>query len=205
MKGRTLLKKAKDVVATCKKMMGPVPATGSPYFDGTFQSGTNGDDFIKWCLVAMWNDCDLEAKAKQHSNVATTESLAASATTPTIVTGETTACAVATTLTMMITETAAGATTTQINSGGDVVVEQHSFPASGSFFKVGVGFLACALWGHIPFHDGEQMLLHLFSNVKAKTSFGRGASPRSAIGKTLIAASEAPVDSRRERTPVPFY
>jgi hypothetical protein len=43
--GRTLHKKAKEVVATCKKMMALVTGPGSPYRDGTFPSGTNWDDY----------------------------------------------------------------------------------------------------------------------------------------------------------------
>ena len=40
-------------------MMGLVTASGSPYRDGTFISGTNWDDYILWCLVAMQEDCVL--------------------------------------------------------------------------------------------------------------------------------------------------
>ena len=46
-------------------MMAMIIAPESPYHDGTFPaSGTNWDDYIKWCLVAMQNDCDREAKRK---------------------------------------------------------------------------------------------------------------------------------------------
>jgi hypothetical protein len=72
-------------------MMGFVTALGSPNCNGIFPPGTNWDDFINWCLMAMRNICDREAKAKQYVNVATTESSAVAAPTPTIVTGETTA------------------------------------------------------------------------------------------------------------------
>ena len=167
------------MVATCKKMMGLVTASGSPYRDGTFPSGTNWDDYIKWCLVAMWNECDREAKVKLV-NVATTESAATTTTTLLVSTAGETACCAVVTATTTTTETAAAMMT-----------------PSGSFFKVGVGFLAWALWGHIPLHDGEQMLSHLFSAVKANTSFGRGTSTRSAMRKALLASSVAPVDNRR--------
>jgi hypothetical protein len=123
------------------------------------------------------------------------------ATTTTIVTGEQTACAVATTLTV----SDAATMTLIINNGRDGVAELHSFPASCSFFKAGDGFIALALWGHIPLHDMEQMLLHLFINVKAKTSFGRGTSTRSAMRKALIATSAAPLNNLtdEEKTPAP--
>jgi hypothetical protein len=39
--GSTLLGKGKTVVKTCKKMMALVTASGSPYRDGSFPSGTN--------------------------------------------------------------------------------------------------------------------------------------------------------------------
>ena len=56
--GSSLLSKAKTVVKTCKKMMAIVTASGSPYRDGTFPSGTNWDYHIKWCLVEMQKECE---------------------------------------------------------------------------------------------------------------------------------------------------
>jgi hypothetical protein len=44
------------------------------------------------------------------------------------------------------------------------------------------------------------MLSHLFSDVKANSSYGRGTSTRSAMRKALIAASAAPVDNRRGKS-----
>lgn len=141
-------------------MMGLVTALGSPYRDRTFPSGTNWDDYIKWCLVAMQNDCDREAKMKLL-NVATTESAVAMRTTATIVAVETPCTVARMTMTTTTTENAAATaatTTTQVNNDGAGAIEQHSLPGSASFFKAGVGFLAWALWGHIPLHNGEQML-----------------------------------------------
>ena len=146
--GRTLLRKAKNVVATCKKVMGLVTALGSPYRDGTFPSGTNWDDYIKWCLVAMQNEYDRELKTKAFNAVTTTES-AATATTTTRTTIESAA-----TMSMTATESVAATTTQGYNDGDYGVVEQQPLPASGSYFKAGVGFLAWALWGHIPLYDG---------------------------------------------------
>jgi hypothetical protein len=51
--GRTLLRLAKEVLCNCKKMMALVMARDSPYKDGCFPSGTNWDDYAKWCLVAF--------------------------------------------------------------------------------------------------------------------------------------------------------
>jgi hypothetical protein len=113
-------------------MMGLVTASGSPYREGTYPSGTNWDDYIKWCLVAMRNECDREAKAKQqHVSIATTES---AATRTTIVTGET-ACAVETNTTTL-TGSAATTTTLINNDGRDGVVFVGGFHVRvlGRFF-----------------------------------------------------------------------
>jgi len=53
--GRTLVRMSKTVVCNCKKMMAIVKAKGSPYRDGKLPSGTNWEDYILWCLVAMGN------------------------------------------------------------------------------------------------------------------------------------------------------
>ena len=63
--GASLLAKAKIVIRTCKKMMALVMAPGSPYRDGTFPSGTNWDDYIKWCIVACQKECEREADEKK--------------------------------------------------------------------------------------------------------------------------------------------
>lgn len=92
--GSTLLGKGKAVVKTCKKMMALVTASGSPYRDGSFPSGTNWDDYIKWCLVAMQKEYDREAKEKGLCKPpATTE---APATSTVATTTETAAAVVAT-------------------------------------------------------------------------------------------------------------
>ena len=50
---------------TCKKMTAIVTASGSPYCDGSFPSGTNWDDYIKWCLVEMQKEFDREERIKK--------------------------------------------------------------------------------------------------------------------------------------------
>ena len=52
--GRTLLRLAKEVLANCKKMMALVTSPHSPYKDGNSPSGTNWDDYAKWCLDSMY-------------------------------------------------------------------------------------------------------------------------------------------------------
>ena len=51
---RTLLRLAKDVLCSCKKVQALVTSTKSPYKDGTFPSGTNWDDYIDWCIRTMY-------------------------------------------------------------------------------------------------------------------------------------------------------
>ena len=112
--GSTLLGKGKTVVKTCKKIMALVTASGSPYRDGTFPSGTNWDDYIKWCLVAMQNEYDRETNEKGLCRpLATTEAPATS--TGDATTTETAAAATTTTeATAAIVGTDTAATTAQV-------------------------------------------------------------------------------------------
>ena len=60
--GRTMLRLAKDVVSNCKKMQALVTRSDSPYKDINYTpSGTNYEDYVKWCLSAMH-------KAEQENN-----------------------------------------------------------------------------------------------------------------------------------------
>ena len=104
------------------------------------------------------------------------------ATTTTTIVGE--QAAVAATLTEITT---AATTARQVDKRG--TEKNH-------FFKFGVGFLAWALWGHIPIHDGAGMASMLFNESKVDTSFGRGTHTRSALRKAAMAASMPPVDNR---------
>ena len=175
--GVSLLTKAKAVVKTCKKMMAIVTASGSPYRDGTFPSGTNWDDYIKWCLEEMQKECDREADAKKIRSP-TADGIATTATTA------------ATTTTDGATA-AAGAGAAAANDVAGVGAKD-----ANPYFKCGSGFLAWALYGHIPLHDSPGMASLLFSEVKTPTSYGRGTSTRSAMRKAAMAASMPPVDNR---------
>jgi hypothetical protein len=201
---RTLFRKAKEVIATCKKMMGLVTASGSPYRDGTFPSGTNWDDYILWCLVAMQEDCSREESLKAAAEATRKEGGEKEQPNSTSVVRQT-----------PVPDQGMTGTTT-VGAGADKEKEKVESPAtagstttvpSGTYFKAGVGFLAWALWGHIPLCPGEGMISIHFSEAKVGTSFGRGNSTRSAMRKALMAASAAPVDNRRgkkrEATSVP--
>ena len=54
--GRTLLRLAKEVLCNCKKLQALVTANGSPYkdIDSGGPSGSNWEDYIRWCLQAMY-------------------------------------------------------------------------------------------------------------------------------------------------------
>jgi hypothetical protein len=54
--GRTLLRLAKEVLCNGKKLQAIVTANNLPYKDGNSgPSGTNWEDYIQWCLKAMYN------------------------------------------------------------------------------------------------------------------------------------------------------
>jgi hypothetical protein len=55
--GRTMLRLAKDVICSCKKMQALVTRSDSPYKDINYTpSGTNYEDYVKWCLAAMYKN-----------------------------------------------------------------------------------------------------------------------------------------------------
>ena len=64
-KGDTLYRHAKEVEANCKKALAICLSEDSPYraYNGTFPSGTNRDDYLKWIRTEMYS---LEQKAPIH-------------------------------------------------------------------------------------------------------------------------------------------
>ena len=182
--GRTLLRNAKTVMCNCKKMMAIVKAKGSPYREGAFPSGTNWEDYILWCLVEMGKECDREEAAKIEKVAAAAAAAAAAETAAT-------------------PEAAATPTMNdRVEEEGVVVVsdplpgEMDSYP-DASFFKCGVGFLAWALWGHIPIHDSAGMKTEFFDETKKKASFGRKTESRAQMRKLLLDKTAVAVDNRR--------
>ena len=85
------------------------------------------------------------------------------------------------------------------NSTSNLFLAEDMYPADGSFFKCGVGFLAWALWGYISIHDGAGMQSNLFGSVKINASLGRKTTSREQMRKLLIEKSAATVDNRRRR------
>ena len=64
--GRTMLRLAKEVLMNCKKMQALVMSSQSPYKDfSSFPSGTSYDDYLNWCLGAMFRE-EATAVGKSH-------------------------------------------------------------------------------------------------------------------------------------------
>jgi hypothetical protein len=189
--GRTLHKRALQAVQTCKKMMALVTAPGCPYRDGDFPSGTNWDDYILWCLDAIQVEFEREEKARQPRGMQTAMSG------PIVMTMNEPARITITTTTDDTPSVAA--TLPEITAATSAARQQGDKRGTekNPYFKFGVGFLAWALWGHIPIQDGAAMASMLFNESKVDSSFGRGTHTRTAMRKAAMAASMPPVDNRR--------
>ena len=116
-------------------MMGLVTASGSPYRDGTFPSGTNWDDYILWCLVAMQEDC-----AREESLKATSKAAAKAATKETTKEGdkEQPSSVVQTQGTGTSTPAGAGVEEEKEEVAEHRATESMTTVPSGSFFKAGI-------------------------------------------------------------------
>ncbi len=168
-----LLCAAKDVLRSCKKMMSIATASNSPYKDGNFPSGTNWDDYIKWCIVEM-----KKVMADEKAGMIAKPGLTISQ-------------IVATTARTVATTTPAAEEEEEVEI---LAVDNASFPdvldcvladkllvggvedefagppenavdnePDGKFFK---GFIAWCLWGHIPIENDEDMKSMLFTESK---------------------------------------
>jgi hypothetical protein len=85
------------------------------------------------------------------------------------------------------------------SSTSDSLSDNNYYNPDGTFFKCGVGFLAWALWGHVPIHDSACMQSDLFGDGKINASFGRKTASRAQMRKLLIEQNAATVDNRRGR------
>ena len=74
--------------------------------------------------------------------------------------------------------------------------EEDKYP-NKKFFKCGPGFIAWALWGHIPILDSAGMQGDFFGDAKKKASFGRNTESRAAFRRLLVEKNGAGVDNRR--------
>ena len=181
--GRTLVRMSKTVVCNCKKMMAIVKAKGSPYRDGEFPSGTNWEDYILWCLVAMGKECDREDAAKIDSVAKKANGLCG--------------------LVGIEDEEGQSEGVLLTNLSSDSLLssgdrESNNY-ADATFFKCGVGFLAWALWGFIPIHDSAGMQSDVFGDAKINASVGRRTTSRAQMRKLLMDQNAATLDNRRRR------
>jgi hypothetical protein len=174
-------------------MMAIVTRKGSPYRDGKFPSGTNWEDYILWCLIEMGKECD-RAEAEKIDSVVVV------ATNSNVVEGE---------------KANGQARGGDVGFSGEDDNEKNDTPSivanssedsdeadrylDKTFFRCGVGFLAWALWGHIPIHNSACMQSDSFGNLKKNASVGRKVASRAQMRKLMIAECAASVDNRRGR------
>ncbi len=152
---------ATTVLCNCKKMMAIVKAKGLPYIDGKFQSGTNWEDCILWCLIKMSKECECAEVEKINSVVVVV-------------------------FKSVEEEKLNGGGGGDVGLGNDAAVNDNQeeqdqrdnsdkadrYPDK-TFFQCGVSFPAWALWGHIPIHNSSRMQSDLFGDVKKDASVGR--------------------------------
>ena len=174
--GRTLLAMAKSVFKNCKKTMAIVERRDSPYKNGTFPSGTNWNDYILWCLIEMAKEVDRDEAGMIDAG------------------------------TIVSNNGSAGVHDGILDDGG-AAAEVVDAPAADDddkdkypdrkYFKCGVGFIAWALWGLIPFCKSAGMQASAFSDCKRKAADGRNTESRAALRKLLTEKNDASVDNRR--------
>ena len=173
-------------------MMAIVKRKGLSFRDGKFPSGANREDYILWCLMEMGKECD-RADAENIDSVVIVATIS-------IVEGE---------------EKAKKGQGGDVGFLGDNYNKQDSTPSTfansskdsdeanrypdKTFFRCGVGFLAWALWRHIPIHNSACMQSDLFADVKRNASVGRKTASRAQMRKLMIAECAANVDNRRGR------
>ena len=112
-------------------------ASGSLYRNGSFPSDTSWDDFIKWCLAAMQNKFDREAKEKGLCKPSATAEAPATSTVAT--TTETAAAGTTTTEAAAAAAAAASVVATGIapRNGGGASRSSLSPSVDASFLKLG--------------------------------------------------------------------
>lgn len=189
--GRTLLRLAKEVLCNCKKMMALVMARDSPYKDGCFPSGTNWDDYAKWCLVAFH-------KSEISGGVYRADS-ASTMTSSTICTSndrqqkDPAVPVDAGQHDVLAENEGAGRASERLNLDGDEQVEFTDGGAVpvGYFFK---GFLAWSLWGLIPVVESSTTTMKstLFGDTKVDTSFGKRMSRLKRAASSVDVDEEGP-------------
>jgi hypothetical protein len=207
--GRTLLRVAKEVLRSCKKMTAIVTASNSPYKDGNFPSGTNWDDYIRWCITAMKKCVAAEKAGMIIESPLLQKELAEKA----IMAAENSPddVGLATDNDKLLNEERADDVTDvglefmvdaptvedATNVSTELVVdvptgEDDADGPDGTFFK---GFVAWCLWGHIPITIDPEMKSMAFTDSKVGTSYGRKKGSRQAMKDESSLLSS--IDNRR--------
>ena len=130
---RTLLQLLRQFYVPVK-MMVIVRAKGTPYKDGAFPSGTNWEDYILWCSIKMGKKCDREEAARidaAHQKEAAAEVARINAVQEEKATANN----------ALEEEKEGGGPELVSNSTSELLTTDNYTDAT--FFKCGVGFLAC--------------------------------------------------------------
>ncbi len=171
---------------------------------------------ILWCLIEMGKECDrkeaaridaalkkaaAEKAAVNAMNVSNATNNATSATNATNATNNANVNANTGTSSSVSNENA-NAGTSVLDANAEIVSndvngtsdslsadEEDKYP-NKKFFKCGFGFIAWALWGHIPILDSAGMQGDFFSDAKKNASFGRNTESRAAFRKLLVQEKE---------------
>ena len=210
--GRTMLRAAKDVLRSCKKMTAIVTASNSPYKDGNYPSGTNWEDYIQWCITAMKKAVAAEkagmivaspllqkAMAEKAMMLDSADDVLAGADDELLnkdVTDVAPELVVGTTAEDGSNEFENDDLTSSVVNLSDTVfvcaeTDEADVP-DGTFFK---GFIAWCLWGHITITNDPEMKSMAFTESKVGTSYGRKTGSRKAM-KEAAALSSIPIDNR---------
>ena len=177
--GRTILWHAKDVVCNCKETI--VTLKNLLYKNGNFPSGTNWDDYIRWCLIAMYKVTgSVPTIGNKSSSLSTTGAawlmihglpasvMQAAATTTNLATIE---------QQLQFPDTNRDKSNTAVAVIAEDAGEGYddlSVLRKG-FFK---GFFAWCLLGHISITGDAEMKSLQFTDSKVPTTFGRGSGSR---------------------------
>ena len=161
---------------------------------GKFPSGTNWEEYILWCLIEMGKECDRAEAEKIDSVVVLVDTNRTN---------------------VLEGEKANGGQGGDVGFLGDDDDEQDDNPSivanssedsdeadrypDKTFFCCGVGFLAWALWEHIPIHNSACMQSDLFGDLKRSASVGRKTASCAQMRKLMIAECAANVNNRRGR------
>jgi hypothetical protein len=178
-------------------MMSIATASNSPYKDGNFPSGTNWDDYIKWCVVEMKKVVADEKAGMIAKPGLTTISQIVATTTRTVVTTPP-AAEEEEEVEILAVDNASFPDVLDCVANDEFAGPENAVDdePDGKFFK---GFIAWCLWGHIPIENDEDMKSMSFTESKVGSGYGRKTGSRSALKAAAASRLEGlvSVDNRR--------